>query len=94
MGKRVAKIPQIGWNQVLQQKEDFLFNKVADEMHLSLCIHIICFQKRVGMFLDLAVTYMILLQLSAKKIYGEFSFIQKKSQNSGLQRLKNFVLSQ
>ena len=84
------KIPQIGWNQVSQQKEDFLFNKVADEMHFYFVhsYHLLP-EKREHVLGLSSYGYNFASVVRKDNLWG-VQFHPEKSQNAGLQLLKNF----
>ena len=84
------KIPQIGWNSVKKQKNNLLFKHVSDEMyfyfvhsyHLELRYH----DQVLGMT---NYGYDFASVVSNENLWG-VQFHPEKSQNAGLQLLKNF----
>jgi len=84
------KIPQIGWNSVTQQKKNLLFKDVSDEMHFYF-VH--------SYHLELANSDQVLgitnygydfASVVCKDNLWGVQFHPEKSQNAGLQLLKNF----
>ena len=84
------KIPQIGWNQVSQQKEDFLFNKVADEMHFYFGHSYHLLPEKSEHVLGLSSYGYDFASVVRKDNLWGVQFHPEKSQNAGLQLLKNF----
>ena len=84
------KIPQIGWNQVSQQKEDFLFNKVADEMHFYFVHSYHLLPEKSEHVLGLSSYGYDFASVVRKDNLWGVQFHPEKSQNAGLQLLKNF----
>ena len=86
------KIPQIGWNQVSQKKKDPLFQDVADEMHFYF-VHSYHLQPvNSEHILGLSnYGYDFASVVSKDNLWG-VQFHPEKSQNAGLQLLKNFCI--
>ena len=84
------KIPQIGWNQVSQQKEDILFNKVADEMHFYFVHSYHLLPEKSEHVLGLSSYGYDFASVVRKDNLWGVQFHPEKSQNAGLQLLKNF----
>ena len=84
------KIPQIGWNQVSQQKEDFLFNKVADEMLFYFVHSYHLLPENSEHVLGLSSYGYDFASVVRKDNLWGVQFHPEKSQNAGLQLLKNF----
>ena len=84
------KIPQIGWNQVSQQKEDILFNKVADEMHFYFVHSYHLLPEKSEHVLGLSSYGYDFASVVRKDNLWGVQFHREKSQNAGLKLLKNF----
>tara|TARA_B100001142_G_scaffold329486_1_gene393018 strand:- start:85 stop:687 length:603 start_codon:yes stop_codon:yes gene_type:complete len=84
------KIPQIGWNQVSQQKEDILFKKVADEMHFYFVNSYHLLPEKSEHVLGLSSYGYDFASVVRKDNLWGVQFHPEKSQNAGLQLLKNF----
>ena len=84
------KIPQIGWNQVSQQKEDLLFNKVADEIHFYFVHSYHLLPEKSEHVLGLSSYGYDFASVVRKDNLWGVQFHPEKSQNAGLQLLKNF----
>jgi glutamine amidotransferase len=84
------KIPQMGWNQVLQQKEDPLFHEVADKMHFYFVhsYHLLAENSENVLGLS-SYGYNFASVVRKDNLWG-VQFHPEKSQNAGLQLLKNF----
>ena len=84
------KIPQIGWNQVSQQQKDPLFLEVADEMHFYF-VHSYHLQpENSEHVLGLSNYGYDFASVVCKDNLWGVQFHPEKSQNAGLQLLKNF----
>lgn len=84
------KIPQIGWNQVSQQQKDPLFNNVADEMHFYFVHSYHLNLENSEHVLGLSnYGYDFAAVVRKDNLWG-VQFHPEKSQNAGLQLLKNF----
>ena len=84
------KIPQIGWNQVSQQKKDPLFQDVLDEMHFYFVHSYHLRPENSGHVLGLSNYGYDFASVVRKDNLWGVQFHPEKSQNSGLQLLKNF----
>ncbi|MDE0793097.1 MAG: imidazole glycerol phosphate synthase subunit HisH [SAR324 cluster bacterium] len=84
------KIPQMGWNQVSQQKEDPLFQEVADKMHFYFVhsYHLLAENSEHVLGLS-SYGYNFASVVRKDNLWG-VQFHPEKSQNAGLQLLKNF----
>ncbi|MBS1255874.1 MAG: Imidazole glycerol phosphate synthase subunit HisH [Deltaproteobacteria bacterium] len=84
------KIPQIGWNSVSQQKKDLLFKDVPNETHFYF-VHSYHLNPEAGdQILGLTnYGYDFASVVSKENLWG-VQFHPEKSQNAGLQLLKNF----
>ncbi len=84
------KIPQIGWNSVKQQKKNVLFKDVSDEMYFyfvhSYHLEAINSDHVLG---TTNYGYDFTSVVSKDNLWG-VQFHPEKSQNAGLQLLKNF----
>ena len=84
------KIPQIGWNQVSQQQKDPLFKNVADEMHFYFVHSYHLNPENSEHVLGLSnYGYDFAAVVCKDNLWG-VQFHPEKSQNAGLQLLKNF----
>ena len=84
------KIPQIGWNQVTQQQKDPLFLEVADDMHFYF-VHSYHLQpENSEHVLGLSNYGYDFASVVGKDNLWGVQFHPEKSQNAGLQLLKNF----
>ena len=84
------KIPQIGWNQVSQQQKDPLFQDVLDEMHFYFVHSYHLRPENSGHVLGLSnYGYDFAAVVRKDNLWG-VQFHPEKSQNAGLQLLKNF----
>ena len=84
------KIPQIGWNSVAQQKNNLLFKDVSDEMYFYF-VHSY-YLEPVNSDQVLGITnygYDFASVVCKDNLWG-VQFHPEKSQNAGLQLLKNF----
>ena len=84
------KIPQIGWNSVTQKKKNILFKDVSDEMYFYF-VHSYHFEPENNEQV-LGTTnygYDFASVLCKDNLWG-VQFHPEKSQNAGLQLLKNF----
>jgi len=86
------KNPQMGWNQVSQKKKDLLFQDIADEMHFYF-VHSYHLQpENSEHILGLSnYGYDFTSVVSKDNLWG-VQFHPEKSQNAGLQLLKNFCI--
>ena len=84
------KIPQIGWNQVSQQQKDPLFNNVTDEIHFYFVHSYHLNPEKSEHVLGLSnYGYDFAAVVCKDNLWG-VQFHPEKSQNAGLQLLKNF----
>ena len=84
------KIPQIGWNQVSQRRKDPLFQDVLDEMHFYFVHSYHLRPENSGHVLGLSnYGYDFAAVVRKDNLWG-VQFHPEKSQNAGLQLLKNF----
>ena len=84
------KIPQMGWNQVSQQKDSPLFQAVADEAHFYFVHSYHLLPENNADVLGLSnYGYDFASVVSKDNLWG-VQFHPEKSQNAGLQLLKNF----
>ena len=84
------KIPQIGWNQVSQQRKDSLFKNVTNEMHFYFVHSYHLNPENSGHVLALSnYGYDFAAVVRKDNLWGG-QFHPEKSQNAGLQLLKNF----
>jgi len=84
------KTPQIGWNQVSQQQKDPLFYNVADEMHFYFVHSYHLNPENSEHVLGLSnYGYDFAAVVCKDNLWG-VQFHPEKSQNAGLQLLKNF----
>ena len=84
------KIPQMGWNQVSQQQKNPLFLEVADEMHFYF-VHSYHLQpENSEHVLGLSNYGYDFASVVCKDNLWGVQFHPEKSQNAGLQLLKNF----
>ena len=84
------KIPQIGWNSVTQQKKNLLFKDVSDEIHFYF-VHSYHLEPATSEQV-LGITnygYDFASVVCKDNLWG-VQFHPEKSQNAGLQLLKNF----
>ena len=84
------KIPQIGWNQVSQQRKDPLFQDVLDEMHFYFVHSYHLRPENSGHVLGLSNYGCDFAAVVRKDNLWGVQFHPEKSQNAGLQLLKNF----
>jgi glutamine amidotransferase len=84
------KIPQMGWNEVSQQKEDPLFQGVDDMMHFYFVhsYHLLVENSEHVLGLS-SYGYDFASVVRKDNLWG-VQFHPEKSQNAGLQLLKNF----
>ena len=86
------KIPQMGWNHVSQQKIDPLFQNVADGMHFYFVHSYHLHPENSDHVLGLSnYGYDFASVVSKDNLWG-VQFHPEKSQNAGLQLLKNFCI--
>ncbi|HIO61251.1 MAG TPA: imidazole glycerol phosphate synthase subunit HisH [Deltaproteobacteria bacterium] len=84
------KIPQMGWNQVSQQKNNPLFQEVADEMHFYFVHSYHLNPENSEHVLGLSNYGYDFASVVCKDNLWGVQFHPEKSQNAGLQLLKNF----
>ena len=84
------KIPQIGWNQVSQQRKDPLFQDVLDEMHFYFVHSYHLRPENSEHVLGLSNYGCDFAAVVRKDNLWGVQFHPEKSQNAGLQLLKNF----
>ena len=84
------KIPQMGWNQVSQQQEDPLFEQVADEMHFYFVHSYHLLPENSEHILGHSNYGYDFASVVRKDNLWGVQFHPEKSQNAGLQLLKNF----
>ena len=84
------KIPQMGWNQVSQQKNNPLFQEVADEMHFYFVHSYHLLPEASEHVLGLSNYGYDFASVVCKDNLWGVQFHPEKSQNAGLQLLKNF----
>ena len=84
------KIPQMGWNEVSQQKEDPLFQGVDDMMHFYFVHSYYLLVENSEHVLGLSSYGYDFASVVRKDNLWGVQFHPEKSQNVGLQLLKNF----
>ena len=84
------KIPQMGWNQVSKQKQDPLFEEVADETHFYFVHSYHLLPENSEHVLGLSNYGYDFASVVCKDNLWGVQFHPEKSQNAGLQLLKNF----
>ncbi|MEC7887944.1 MAG: imidazole glycerol phosphate synthase subunit HisH [SAR324 cluster bacterium] len=84
------KIPQMGWNQVSQQKEDPLFKEVADDKHFYFVHSYHLLPENIDHILGFSSYGYDFASVVRKENLWGVQFHPEKSQNAGLQLLKNF----
>ena len=84
------KIPQIGWNSVTQQKKNLLFNDVSDEMHFYFVHSYHLEPANCDQVLGITNYGYDFASVVCKDNLWGVQFHPEKSQNAGLQLLKNF----
>ena len=84
------KIPQIGWNQVSKQKQDPLFEEVADETHFYFVHSYHLLPENSEHVLGLSNYGYDFASVVRKDNLWGVQFHPEKSQNAGLRLLKNF----
>ena len=84
------KIPQMGWNEVSQQKEDPLFQGVDDMMHFYFVHSYYLLVENSEHVLGLSSYGYDFASVVRKDNLWGVQFHPEKSQNAGLQLLKNF----
>ena len=84
------KIPQMGWNQVSQQKNNPLFQEVADEMNFYFVHSYHLLPEASEHVLGLSNYGYDFASVVCKDNLWGVQFHPEKSQNAGLQLLKNF----
>ena len=88
--KHQLKIPQIGWNQVSQQTNDPLFQKITDNMHFYFVHSYHMLVENSEHVLGLSSYGHEFTSVVRKDNFWGVQFHPEKSQNAGLQLLKNF----
>ena len=84
------KIPQIGWNQVVQKKKDPLFEGIPDNNHFYFVHSYHILPNKNENFLGVSnYGYDFVSAVRKDNIWG-VQFHPEKSQNAGLMLLKNF----
>ena len=84
------KIPQIGWNSVTQQKKNLLFKNVSDEMHFYFVHSYHLEPANSDQVLGITNYGYDFASVVCKDNLWGVQFHPEKSQNAGLQLLKNF----
>lgn len=84
------KIPQMGWNQVSKQKQDPLFEEVADETHFYFVHSYHLLPENSEHVLGLSNYGYDFASVVRKDNLWGVQFHPEKSQNAGLRLLKNF----
>ena len=84
------KIPQIGWNSVTQQKNNLLFKDVSDEMHFYFVHSYHLEPANSDQVLGITNYGYDFASVVFKDNLWGVQFHPEKSQNAGLQLLKNF----
>ena len=84
------KIPQIGWNSVTQQKKNLLFKDVSDEMHFYFVHSYHLEPANSDQVLGITNYGYDFASVVCKDNLWGVQFHPEKSQNAGLQLLKNF----
>jgi len=84
------KIPQMGWNQVSKQKQDPLFEEVADETHFYFVHSYHLLPEASEHVLGLSNYGYDFASVVRKDNLWGVQFHPEKSQNAGLRLLKNF----
>ncbi|MBL4824446.1 MAG: imidazole glycerol phosphate synthase subunit HisH [SAR324 cluster bacterium] len=84
------KIPQMGWNQVSKQKQDPLFEEVADETHFYFVHPYHLLPENSEHVLGLSNYGYDFASVVRKDNLWGVQFHPEKSQNAGLRLLKNF----
>ena len=84
------KIPQIGWNSVAQQKKNLLFKNVSDEMHFYFVHSYHLEPANSDQVLGITNYGYDFASVVFKDNLWGVQFHPEKSQNAGLQLLKNF----
>ena len=86
------KIPQIGWNSVAQQKNNLLFKDVSDEMHFYFVHSYHLEPANSDQVLGITNYGYDFASVVCKDNLWGVQFHPEKSQNAGLQLLKNFCM--
>ena len=84
------KIPQIGWNSVTQQKKNLLFKDVSDEMHFYFDHSYHLEPANSDQVIGITNYGYDFASVVCKDNLWGVQFHPEKSQNAGLQLLKNF----
>ena len=84
------KIPQIGWNSVKKQKNNLLFNHVSDEMYFYFVHSYHLELENNDQVLGMTNYGYDFASVVCKENLWGVQFHPEKSQNAGLQLLKNF----
>jgi len=84
------KTPQIGWNSVIQQKKNLLFKDVSDEMHFYFVHSYHLEPANSAQVLGITNYGYEFASVVCKDNLWGVQFHPEKSQNAGLQLLKNF----
>ena len=84
------KIPQIGWNSVKKQKNNLLFNHVSDEMYFYFVHSYHLELRNLDQVLGMTNYGYDFASVVCKDNLWGVQFHPEKSQNAGLQLLKNF----
>ena len=86
------KIPQIGWNSVAQQKKNLLFKDVSDEMYFYFVHSYHLEPANSDQVLGITNYGYNFASVVCKENLWGVQFHPEKSQNAGLQLLKNFCM--
>ena len=84
------KIPQIGWNSVKKQKNNLLFKHVSDEMYFYFVHSYHLELRNLDQVLGMTNYGYDFASVVCKENFWGVQFHPEKSQNAGLQLLKNF----
>ena len=84
------KIPQIGWNSVKKQKNNLLFKHVSDEMYFYFVHSYHLELRNLDQVLGMTNYGYDFASVVCKENLWGVQFHPEKSQNAGLQLLKNF----
>ena len=84
------KVPQIGWNSVKKQKNNLLFKDVSDEMHFYFVHSYHLELENTDQVLGMTNYGYDFASVVCKENLWGVQFHPEKSQNAGLQLLKNF----
>tara|TARA_Y100001970_G_C14183407_1_gene831116 strand:+ start:188 stop:790 length:603 start_codon:yes stop_codon:yes gene_type:complete len=84
------KIPQIGWNQVFQKKEDPIFKGIPNNNHFYFVHSYHILPEKINHYLGISkYGYDFVSAVRYDNLWG-VQFHPEKSQNAGLKLLKNF----